>query len=270
MSPFDVKTPSGVVPMSEADYNNHPAVRNSELGYLLRSPAHWWAYKRNPPEPSDAQAFGTACHFGVLEPQKFFDRYAALPEGCDLRTAAGKAAKAELIAANRIPLKADEYQRINAIIEAVYSHPTASKYLTGGVVENAYFWTDPDTGIQCKARPDYLRDDSIYIDLKTTDDASHAEFTRSVGKWAYARQAAFYIDGLKAATGRVSAGCVLIAVEKEPPYGIGVYVLDDAAMECGRGQYKRALLTLSACQKTGVYPCYPEETQAITLPEWAK
>jgi exodeoxyribonuclease VIII len=138
------------------------------------------------------------------------------------------------------------------------------------VTEHCYFWRDAETGLECKARPDYLRADNIYIDLKTTDDASHEEFSRSVAKWAYFRQAAFYTDGLKAATGRDLAGCVLIAVEKEPPYGVAVYVLDDTAIEFGRLKYKQALYTIAECRKRNEWPGYPTETQTIVLPGWMK
>lgn len=271
MSPLDGKpTPKGVIEMDEAAYNAHPAERNSSLGYALKSLAHYRAHKQQPIESTDAQAFGTAAHFGVLEPQKFYARYAAMPVGTDLRTTSGKAAKAAILESGKTPLKADEFQDVERIIEAVYSHPTASKYLTGGVTEHSYFWTDPETGIQCKARPDYLREDGIYVDLKTTDDASAGEFSRSAAKWAYHRQAAFYQDGLKHATGRDLVGCVLIAVEKESPYGIGVFVLDETAVDFGRIQYKAALSAIAEGRRTNVWPGYPTETQTIFLPGWMK
>jgi len=271
MTPLDgSRTLSGVVEMDEQTYNAHPAERNSALGYALKSLAHYRAYKQRPPESTDAQAFGTAAHFGVLEPQKFYSRYAAMPAGTDLRTTAGKNAKAAILEAGKTPLKADEFADVERIIEAVYSHPTASKYLTGGLTEHSYFWTDPDTGIECKARPDYLRDDGIYIDLKTTDDASAAEFARSAAKWNYHRQCAFYSDGLKVATGRDLVGCVLIAVEKAPPYGIGVFVMDTHAIDFGRIQYKAALTAIAEGRRTNQWPGYPAETQTIFLPGWMK
>lgn len=270
MSQFDGTSLVGVIEMGEADYNAHPSERNSSLGYALKSLAHYRAHKRQPIGSTDAQAFGTAAHFGVLEPQKFYQRYAPLGADYDGRTTAGKAVKAAIIAAGKVPLKSGEFHDVEGIIEAVYSHPTASKYLTGGVTEHSYFWTDPDTGIECKARPDYLRNDGIYIDLKTTDDASVEEFSKSAAKWAYHRQAAFYQDGLKTATGRDLVGCVLIAVEKESPYGIGVFVLDENAVEFGRIQYKKALAAIAEGRKTGVWPGYPSETQTIFLPGWMK
>lgn len=261
---------SGIVPITEADYNRHPATRNSDLGHLLKSPAHYWHHKNSPREATDAMELGTAIHFGVLEPEKFYARYAALPETCDLRTKLGQAAKAAIAESGKMPLKAAEFQTVERIIEAVYSHPNASKYLSGGKVEHAYFWTDPESGVECKAKPDYLRDDGIYIDLKSTEDASADEFVRSVMKYGYPRQAAFYQDGLKAATGRTLAGTVFIAVEKKAPHGIGVFMPDDLMIEYGRAQYKEALATLAECLRANQFPGYTTETQALSLPGWVK
>lgn len=264
-----IKIP-GVVPITEADYNAHPAERNSDLGYLLKSPAHYWHHKNSPRKTKDCFEFGTAAHFAILEPTKFYDIYQALPKSCDLRTAIGKAAKAEIVAAGKTPLKHDEYDAIERMIESVYSHPTASKYLTGGVVEHAYFWTDPVTGIACKAKPDYLRTDNVYIDLKTTDDAGPEAFQRSAMKWGYPRQMAYYQDGLKEATKRELAGTILLAVEYEAPYAVGIYAPDDLMIEYGRQQYQRALDILAECRKTNLYPGYDVKTQALSLPGWIK
>lgn len=261
---------SGVVSISEAEYNAHPFERNSDLGYLLQSPAHYWHHKNAPKKPKDCFEFGTAAHLGVLEPKRFYNECAALSEGCDLRTTKGKAEKAALAEAGKRPLKAEDYHAIERIIDAVYSHPTASKYLSGGVVEHAVFWKDQETGVGCKAKPDYYRTaDNIYIDLKTTDNASLDAFERSAFKWGYPRQAAFYQDGIRAATGRQLSGTVFIAVEYQEPYGVSVFMPDDLMIEYGRQQYRQCLSILKKCQAANSFPGYPEGTQVLALPRWA-
>ena len=261
---------TGIVEMTEAQYNAHPAIRNTELGYLLRSPAHLIAYRNEKPEPTPAQIIGTAAHFGILEPQKFYARYFCRPDGIDGRTKEGKEALAALGKehAGKIMLPFTDFQRIERMIESVYSHPTASALLSGGRPEQSVLWKDIATGVDCKARIDYLRGD-LRVDLKTCESASFQDFQRASARYQHHRQAAFYSDGVRAATGNEGVGFVILAVEKEPPYGIALYVLDKLALDAGRAIYREALATYAECLKTNVWDCYPAKTQTLSLPNWS-
>lgn len=263
------------------EYHAHPSISNSGLGHLMRSPAHYIAYRNEPHRPTAAQELGVAVHFAILEPKLFFSRYVKRPEAPALKTTEGKPAEkpwatkegkailAELSrGGTRTVLPADEFEQIERILEEVHSHPTASALLSKGKTEQSIFWTDAETGIQCRARPDYLRNDGVFVDVKTTQDASYKAFQRSMGQYGYHRQAAFGMDGLRAATGRGDIGWALIAIECEAPVGIAVYVLDDTAIGIGRNEYRGALTRLADCIKTDTWPCYPTETQALELPRW--
>ena len=79
------------------------------------------------------------------------------------------------------------------------------------------------TGLQCKCRPDWISaDGGILVDLKTTEDASPREFQRSIAKWRYHVQAGWYMAGIEAAYGTRPSGFIFIAVEKKPPFAVGV------------------------------------------------
>ena len=81
-------------------------------------------------------------------------------------------------------------------------NPEISRIISGGVAEVSIFWTDPETGLKCKCRPDYLGKDFI-THLKTWD-------ARSRGKTAnksildsfmwdgHYRTSWFYLRGLEA------------------------------------------------------------------------
>jgi len=214
---------------------------------------------------------GSAAHFGVLQPDLFYAKYFARPDGIDGRTKEGKAALVALGTENvgKLMLPLADFARIERMIEAVYSHPTASQLLKGGSAEQSVLWKDAITGVDCKARIDYLRND-VRVDLKTCESASSSDFQRSVARWQYHRQAAFYSDGVHAATGNKGIGFVLIAVEKEPPYAIAIYVLDQLAVDTGRAIYRELLATYAECLKTNVWPGYSEKVQTIGLPGWVK
>ncbi len=259
---------SGIVAgLTIEEYHASPAVSNSGIGQFMRTPAHYLTYRNTPSESTPAKELGSAVHFGVLEPALFFQRYVVQP--AEIKRRAGKAWE-EFQAANASKeiLCVEDYETVKRVIDEVHSHENASKLLSKGKTEHSIFWTDKETGVACKTRPDYFRPDGIQVDLKTTRNASFREFQRSVGQYGYHRQAAMGIDGLHAATGNDSVGWVLIAIELEPPYGIAIYVLDDAAIGIGRNEYRGALTRIAECMTTDTWPGYPTHTQALELPAW--
>ena len=72
----------------------------------------------------------------------------------------------------------------------------------------------------------------IFVDLKTTTDASPKAFPKDMAKYGYGKQMAFYQRGLKEITGEWFAP-IIVAIEKEPPHLIGIYSLDaDSLQHC--------------------------------------
>ncbi|NBO40554.1 MAG: hypothetical protein EBU92_03265, partial [Betaproteobacteria bacterium] len=63
---------------------------------------------------------------------------------------------------------------------AIANHAGACTLLDGDIaIENSMFWTDQETGIECRARPDIIRPDGLIVDLKTTQDAGASAFAKS-------------------------------------------------------------------------------------------
>ncbi|MCC7277471.1 MAG: PD-(D/E)XK nuclease-like domain-containing protein, partial [Chromatiaceae bacterium] len=60
-----------------------------------------------------------------------------------------------------------------------------------------------------------------------------------------------------------------LAVEKAPPFAVGVYRLPDAALELGRRRWAEACRTYAACVESGRWPGYSETITELTLPGWA-
>lgn len=167
-------------------------------------------------------------------------------------------------------LNPDQWKQIHAMRDAVMAHPAANALLTRtpGRAEQSIYWIDTITGTLCRCRPDWMRDDHLPIDLKTTEDASPEGFARSIAKFRYEVQAAFYLDGIEAATGKRPKNFVFIAVEKKPPYAVGVYVLDAETLEIGLGLYREDLATYTECAKANKWPGYGDKIQTINLPGW--
>jgi hypothetical protein len=249
--------------IADAEYFAHKAVNNSTLKLISVSPAH---YKYGERKETKALYLGSAIHCAVLEADEFDSRYAAMPEGLDRRTKEGKALFSMLEASGKTILSADDYLQVSRIAESVKRHETAQKLLTDGQAEVACFTTLD--GLEAKCKCDYLRNDGIIIDIKTTEDASPAGFAKSIATYGYHRQAAFYMDCLQQ-EGIYSPAFIFIAVEKSAPFAVGVYQLDDASIEKGRESNQAAMSLYAHCLATDEWPAYDQSIITLSLPNWA-
>lgn len=264
----------GVYEIPAEQYFSGPGISRSELDCLLQSPLHYWDRYLNPervPEKETAALrIGHALHTAILEPHLFTARYACAPEGIDRRTKEGKARWTAFLAENagKTPLNETEFKRVTAMGDAVRAHPTSAKLFITGAPERTVYWTDQETGILCRCRPDWLRP-SLIADFKTCEDASMASFQRSIFEYAYHRQVAWYLDGVAAVTGEQHGNFIFIAIEKSRPYAVAHYIMDDEAIALGRKENRRALEVYQRCQQTNEWPGYPLAVQTITLPAYA-
>lgn len=186
--------------MTEKEYRSHPALSRSELWQFHKS-AEWFKYKRDhPSEPTPALLFGQVAHKLLLEPDTFDDEFAVAPV-VDKRTKEGKAVWLEFCtnAADKAVVDAETYNQAYSMTDVALGNDLVCNLISGRH-EEAFFWTDPDTGVQCKARLDsWHRDENgvpVIVDYKTTTDASYRGFQRDVQSYGYFFQAAMYSEGL--------------------------------------------------------------------------
>ena len=117
------------------------------------------------------------------------------------RTNAAKDAAAEARAEGKTPLLEAEYAVVLAMAAALKTHPIASALLSGqGKAEQSLFWIDPETGVCRRARPDWLPERPggrlILPDYKTAKSAAPEDINKALHDYGYARQAAWYLDGV--------------------------------------------------------------------------
>lgn len=254
--------------MPHAEYLAVPAMSASGIKRFLRSPAHYRAGGSS--IDATAAAIGTAAHLAVLEPARFDAEVLAAPR-FDKRTKAGKIDAETWAAANvgRLALGQDDFDSVRRMADAVRAHPAAAALLSAGIAEVSMMWSDDATGVACKSRADWLRPDGLLVDLKTTRDASPGGFARAIGQFGYALQAAWYLAGARAVLREEPAGFVFIAVEKDPPHAVGVYVLDASSVDAAAGRIASALVRLRECEQTGNWPAYSSVIETINAPSWA-
>jgi hypothetical protein len=270
-------TPGIYYDLSNQDYHSGAGISKSGLDAIAKSPAHYFAKYLDPsrPPPSDptpSMFNGTLAHCAILERDQFEKRYLVRPEGIDLRTKDGKAWAASVPPELTI-ITAEQQARAFAQAEAIQRLPDVAEAFANGRSEVSAFWTDKETGVLCKCRPDFVHEASadgvILFDLKTTQDASPAEFGRSVAKWRYHVQTALYSDGYRQATGKDVLAYVFVAVESDWPHFCSAVMLDQLADAEGAALYRRNLNTYAACLQSGSWPGYSTAIETIALPPWA-
>jgi hypothetical protein len=261
--------------LSNDEYHDAPGTSKTMLDEIAAaSPLHFWAKRLDPNrvrEQKDAWDLGNAIHMAILEPDLLVSRIAAAPV-CDRRTTAGKkiAAEFELEHAGKLHLTHEDYQMVLAVRDAVWRHPVASGLLTRGHAEQSYFAPDPETGALLKCRCDYIMDDlSMILDVKSTVDASPAGFGKSAANYRYDLQSAWYPDVVQLVTGERPAHFVWIAVEKAPPFAIGIYVATADQVKRARAICRRDLLNILEHERTDTWPDYGCDPRELQLPTWA-
>lgn len=269
-----------VVVESSDSYHATNGISASGLKAILQSPAHYYTeYELGQrPDPTPALRFGNIVHSAILEPRNFLENYKIQPD-FDRRTKVGKADYAAWMAdlsPENIVMKAGEADQIVAMIKSIQSHPVALGLLKDGIAERSVYFTDPETKLLCKCRPDFLREDGRIVDLKTTTNASFGFFQSQIAKFEYHLQAAFYKHGIQTAFDSEVREFVWIVIEKKPPYIPAVYIADETILERGRQLWKRAMKTYKRCIDSKTWPGYQfsedanrYEAQTISLPPWA-
>lgn len=187
------------------------------------------------------------------------------------RTKDAKAARDAALQAGKTPLLAKEYAQVRAMADAILEHPVAGELFTRNdtVMEQSLYWTDEQTGVACRARPDLAVNDwSLIVDYKTTVSADPKEFAKSIAKYGYHQQQAWYCEAVETLTG-VRPEFVFVCQEKTPPYEVSLIQLDADAVRIGGRLNEDARSIYAACMDSGVWPSYPTSMQVVGLPAWA-
>tara|TARA_R110000868_G_scaffold160474_3_gene390169 strand:+ start:12597 stop:13580 length:984 start_codon:yes stop_codon:yes gene_type:complete len=280
---------------------------NSTIGHLLKSPAHLQKELSSAQERTPAMNFGSAYHLRILEPDIFNMRVMNKPqcfaskgngERCSNPATYFKTVE-EAFCGTHVPRDKDkdllegfsataasgiifltqgEMDKLEWMADAIFNHEFASALLQGDSREGVVVWTDPETGIPCRGKIDHWNTDlNVLVDLKTTKSALPHSFQKALYEFGYYRQGPMYIDGLAHAGTRLKDFCI-IAQEKEPPFSVGTYILDDEAMTVGRYHYQDLLLKFKKFQDSmkddGLFKkllnCgYTNEIRPISLPAWS-
>lgn len=264
----DIDAP-GVYQMPADAYHAHPAMSKSKLVKLLppSCPAQFLYDLEHPQPPKDVFDFGQAAHrilLGAGEEIAIID--------ADSWRDKGAAADKEFARSDGyVPLLAKDYAKAVAMSEAVRRHPVAGRLFIEGRPEQSLFWTDPQSGVQMRARLDWLSDPResrlVIADYKTARAVDLESIEKAIYDYAYHMQHVQYVDGAIATDqGDEDTVMVFVFQSKTPPYLVRVVQLELNAIRLGRARIRRALGIYLECLSTGEWAGYDETTYAALSP----
>jgi hypothetical protein len=277
-----------VYDMPAEEYHAVDALSASGMRLLERSP---WHYRnRVQVVPTRAMLNGTLAHCAILEPGALSARYVVVPDDAPKRpTKAQWTAKKpspdsvtamewwsgfQKSCGDRLIVSADDYGITQLQLAAIQAQPEIADLLSKGYGEASVFWVDPDTGVYCKARPDWIRPLGggrvKLVDLKTAADDTPDGFARGAARMGHHRQRAQYIRGVEAATGWKVEDFVFATVSSVPPVLAVPYRLVDEVVQQGEQEVAELTALYADCRARGQWPAYTPDQQMIDFPKWAK
>ena len=212
-----------------------------------------------------SMADGTAVHAFFLEKDKFHKDFAVKPQDIRLNTKAGKEWAQEHH--NKIIIDSELGNNLYEMEKSFMDSPAKLIYEIKGKSELSYFWNDIGL-VKGKCRPDWISDDgNIIVDIKTTTDASPKGFQKSISTWGYHLQLAWYMRGLQ----KLGIPCnefIFIAIEKTPPFSVGVYSADREMILFGNQEINKLVVDIDKALNEKNFPDYTPEIMSLGLPPW--
>lgn len=247
----------------------------------------------HPRKSTPEMILGQATHTSVFEPHLLHELFVKAEQCCEVVASGknkgarcphpgkivndndhwlcGQHARGQESTTERAILSADEWRDMQGMTRSVITHPEISKILDAeGGVELSILWTDPATGLLCKARVDkYARRLQTFSDLKTCRDAHPDRFPKTIFDLGYHVQAAHYLfggfqHGIDADT------FAFMPVESYGPHKAALYQLEPETVAFGEMEREQLMRRVAECKASGVWPGYPTQAQMIGLPDWAK
>ena len=252
--------------MDNAYYHQSPGVSSSTLRRFRQSQLH---AMQEVVEPTNAMQIGSAAHSLIVEGENAFNKEVAVISGSPY-TNANKQLKRDYLDRGMLVITQDKrdmlFQMKDNLIEEARKFLDVDQGEYPGVFvkpyENALYWWEQD--VLLKLRSDVIRypviqpysDESIVvIDYKTTSDCSVSGFTRSIRRYQYDLQAAFYRRGYQKAGFKVE-DFLFVAQETKHPYATKIFKMNDEDMDRGWEQLETSLVDFKAVkdgEKPSIY-----------------
>lgn len=170
------------------------------------------------------------------------------------------------------------FETMEKMLASCQADSVIQKLLENTEYQVSVLWTDEETGLKCKTRPDVCKlHKNVIVDVKTTNDGSPEEFSRSLAKYDYPFQACMQIDGC------ISSGLMptvdkyfWLVVEKNIPYSATIYEFSEEDIRYCMDEYRYVKSIVKQAMKQKKYPGYSQRSDnkfgilTAQIPLWYK
>lgn len=257
----------------------------------------WWQQGKMPANTGAHFDFGNAFELALLDKVAFSAGVAIFPDSQFVEEAMTanpslvkpRAAKVYTDAADkwevanmgryRVNDKGPQsYESIEHMLESCYQDKVIQALIKNTEYQLSLFWTDPETGLNLKTRPDICkRKKNVIVNVKTIEDGSPGAFSRELAKHDYPLQACIEI------TGCIQTGLMetvdeyyWLVVEKVPPYNATIYMFDQEDQKVFMDEMSYVLHKTKKAFDEGLFPGYSDRADnqygimKAEIPLWYK
>lgn len=177
---------------------------------------------------------------------------------------------------------AENFVKINALKKHYenYGGGVLKRLITHSKREISMYYTDPETGIKLKIRPDALQFEenigvNAIISVKSTATTDLRAFYNFCAAYHYDLSEGMYQEVASKVTGRDFNCTIMIMCQTTAPFGVAILVWNAVDIEMGKYKFRTALDIAKKADAAGIYPGFDAFAEAgnfglidMQLPQW--
>lgn len=273
--------------ISIADYHaNKTHISATQIKKAKTSLRHFdWFCKGKLDEGKKPQFdFGNAFELALLSDADYVKQVAVLPDqefiesamASDNTLSKPRASKVykeaaiafELANANKYIINdigPQSFETIEQMLDSCYKDSVIQQLIKNTEYQLSLFWTDPETGLKLKTRPDICkRKKNVVVNLKTTEDGSPEAFSRDLAKWDYPMQACIEMMGcLETKLMDKIDVYFWLVVEKAPPFNATIYEFTESDIKVCMDSTRYHLNKIAEGREQNLWPGYSNEADNV-------
>lgn len=154
----------------------------------------------------------------------------------------------------------ESYETIKCMLESCFADKVIQGLIRNTEYQISLFWTDEETGLKLKTRPDICkRKKNVVVNVKTIEDGSPGAFGRELAKYDYPLQACQEMSGcLRTGLMDFIDKYFWLVVEKVPPYNATIYEFGEEDIKWCMDELRYVYNKVSRAKKENFFPGYSD------------
>jgi hypothetical protein len=156
----------------------------------------------------------------------------------------------------------ESWETIESMLESCYQDKVIQGLIRNTEYQVSLFWTDVETGLRLKTRPDICkRKKNVVVNVKTTADGSPKAFSKELVNYDYPIQACMEITGcLQTGLMETIDSYFWLVVEKEPPFNATIYEFTQEDIHHTMDEMKYLFNKIWRAQEEKLFPGYSDRS----------